>query len=135
MLSGLNQTVNRTRSLRRQLGDLKKRIAEKLLGERTDALVARLDQIEGALVDMKRETPRDVLRNPAGLNDTLVDLINVVAIADTAPTVQARQVSDEIMAKVDGEIKKLDGLITDDIAAVNAALRQAGVEPVGWAKA
>jgi hypothetical protein len=76
-----------------------------------------------------------VLRNPAGLNDTLVDLINVVAIADTAPTKQAAQVSDEIMTRVDGEIKKLDGLLKDEIAALNASLKSAGFETIGTGKA
>ena len=78
-----------------------------------------LTAIEGVLVDVNRESPRDALRHPAGLNDTLVDLINTVAIADMAPTVPAIAVSRQIMASVDGEIAKLDALLATDIAAIN----------------
>ena len=35
------------------------------------------------LVDILRASPRDVLRHPAGLNDTLVDLLNGVGISDS----------------------------------------------------
>jgi hypothetical protein len=62
-------------------------------------------------------------------------MINVVAIADDAPTVQARQVSEEVMARVDGEIRKVDDLVKGEIAALNATLRTAGVEVVGVPKA
>ncbi|RNJ42616.1 glycosyl hydrolase [Mesorhizobium erdmanii] len=137
-LSALNQAVNRIRLLKRQLADVQKRLddSDKSLGGRTQSLVGRLEAIEGVLIDIKRETPRDRDdRNPPGLNDKLIDLVNVVAIADAAPTLQARQVSDEIMSKVDGEIKKLDGLVTEEVTALNVALKNAGVELLGAGKA
>ena len=96
-------------------------------------MVGQLEAIEAILVDIKRETPRDVLRNPAGLNDTLVDLISVVAIADAAPTMSARQVSDEVMSRTDGALGRLDATIKGDVAALNAALRSGGVELLGGA--
>ena len=64
--------------------------------------------IESVLVDVNRETPRDILRHPAGLNDTLVDMISTAAMADMAPTSPADAVSRETMARVDAEIAKLD---------------------------
>ncbi len=132
-LSSLNGAVNRIRLLKRQLGDLQKRLGDKnkALGEKAKGVVGKLEAIEGVLVDIKRETPRDVLRNPAGLNDTLADVINVVAIADAAPTTQARLVADEVMGSVNAEIKKLDKLAEGDIKAFNAALRSAGIEVLG----
>jgi photosystem II stability/assembly factor-like uncharacterized protein len=131
----LNQGVNRMRQIKRQIADVQKRAGNgnKGLAEQGTALVGKLEAIEGVLVDIKRETPRDVLRNPAGLNDTLVDLINVVAIADEAPTQQARQVSEEIMARVDVELARLDALLKGEIATLNAGLRGAGIEPLGVA--
>ncbi|MBI1777915.1 MAG: glycosyl hydrolase [Proteobacteria bacterium] len=134
-LSAVNDAVNRIRLLKRQAGELQKRLGDKdkPLGDQAVALVGRLEAIEGVLVDIKRETPRDVLRNPAGLNDTLVDVIGVVAIADAEPTQQARQVADEIMSKADAEIGKLDAAIKEDVAAVNALLRSAGIELLGIA--
>ncbi|MER9242950.1 hypothetical protein [Mesorhizobium sp. M0633] len=136
-LSALNQAVNRIRLLKRQLADVQKRLddGDKSLGGRAQSLVGRLEAIEGVLIDVKRETSRDLERNPPGLNDKLIDLVNVVTIADATPTLQARQLSDEIMSKVDGEIKKLDALMKEEVCALNAALKSADVELLGTGKA
>jgi photosystem II stability/assembly factor-like uncharacterized protein len=129
-LSALNDAVNRTRRLKQQLADLQGRpgAAVAALRDQAAGIVGRLEAIEGVLVDTKRESPRDVLRNPAGLNDTLVDLINVVAIADAAPPSQSREVTEEIGGKVRAEIGKLDALVAGEIAALNAAVRAAGID-------
>lgn len=136
-LSALNQAVNHIRLLKRQLADVQKRLDDSniSLGERAQALVGRLEAIEGVLIDRKRETSLDSERNPPGLDDKLIDLINVVAIADAAPTPQAWQVADETMSKVDGEIKTLDAIVNENVTALNAALKSAGVELLGTGKA
>ena len=136
-VSKLNTAVNRMRMLRRQLSELEKRLGSKdsALLAQTKLLASSLLAIEGVLVDVKRESSRDVLRHPAGLNDTLFDMIGVVAIADEAPTSQARLVSEEIMAKVDVELAKLDALFTDNVAALNLKLRGAGIEVLGGSQA
>jgi hypothetical protein len=132
-LASLNDAVNRLRSIKRQLGALEARLGTGLpvLRDGAAALVAKLGAIEAVLVDVKRESPRDVLRHPAGLNDTIVDLISVVAIADEAPTTQARQVADETFAQVDDQLARLDALLAADVPAFNADLRAAGVEVIG----
>jgi photosystem II stability/assembly factor-like uncharacterized protein len=136
-LSTLNDSVNRIRLIKRQLRELLPRLAAVVqpsgaaLGTRASALVVNLEAIEAVLVDVKRESPRDVLRHPAGLNDTLVDLISVVAIADEAPTTQSAQVSEEIMAQVDAQIVQLGSLLGGELVAFNAALTAGGVAPLG----
>jgi hypothetical protein len=75
--------------------------------------------IEAVLVDVNRETPRDILRHPAGLNDTLVDMISTASMADMAPTSPAEAVSRETMARVDAEIANLDALIGGELANIN----------------
>ncbi|MER8543183.1 hypothetical protein NKH17_27935 [Mesorhizobium sp. M1334] len=135
-LSALNQTVNHIRSIKRQTTDVHKRLGDSTpLRERAQALVGQLEAIEGALIDIKQETPRDQERNPPGLKDKLVDLISVVAVADEAPTLPARQVADEIMSKVEEEIQKFGVLVDDEAAALNVALRSAGVEPIRFSRA
>jgi hypothetical protein len=120
-VSALNGAVKRIRTVRRQLLAL-----NEIAGERNAdlAVAAReacesLTVVESVLVDVRRESPRDVLRNPAGLSDTLVDMINTAAIADTAPTASTIAVSKETMARVDAEIAKLDALMARDIVEVN----------------
>ncbi|SDR57050.1 Sortilin, neurotensin receptor 3 [Rhizobiales bacterium GAS191] len=121
-LSRLNASVNRIRRLTRQLGALADAAGEPHadLADKAKATTASLKAIESILVDVHRESPRDVLRHPAGLDDTLVDLINTVAMSDTSPTAPADAVSRELMTKVEGEIAKLDALLSGDIAAINA---------------
>jgi photosystem II stability/assembly factor-like uncharacterized protein len=131
-LENLNDAVNRIRLLKRQIAEVQKRTGD---AERGKALSAKLSAIEAELVDVKRETPRDVLRNPAGLNDTLVDIINVVAIADEAPTVAARAVADEVMGRVGGHIAQLDELIRTDVSTLNDVLYQSGLGVLGTIKA
>ena len=120
-LSALNGAVNRIRRVNRQLRALAEQVGDHHadLAEKAKSAGQILGAIESVLVDVNRESPRDTLRHPAGLNDTLVDLINTVAIADTAPTTQADAVSREIMAHVDAEIAKLDTLLASDIADIN----------------
>jgi hypothetical protein len=134
--SALNAGVNRIRLLKRQLRELERRLGpgDQALAERGKSMVLALESIEGVLVDIHRESSRDVLRHRAGLNDTLSDLISVVAIADEPPTHQAREVSAEAMAKVDTELGRLDALVAGEIAAFDAALRQQGIEVVGSAR-
>jgi hypothetical protein len=121
LLGKLNATVNNIRRLKHRLavlaggsdgaaGDLTRRAA---------AATEQLTAVEAVLVDVHRESPRDVLRNPAGLNDALVNLISTVSLSDTAPTTPAVVVAKEVMARVDAEIRKVERLVTTEIAAVN----------------
>ena len=96
-------------------------------------MAEKLTALEAALVDVHRESDRDVLRNPAGLNDTLLGLISTVSLSDSAPTNQAAAVSREIMARVDAEIGKLERLAATEVATVNRlALGQEVEEASGY---
>ena len=72
-----------------------------------------------------------MLRHRAGLNDTLADLISVVAIADEAPTRQARELSEEAIARVDALLARLAELTGTEAAALATALVTAGVGVLG----
>src|SRR6266404_5850592 len=108
-LGKVNATVNRIRRLKHRLSVVAGGSEDGVhdLAAEAAAVAAKLKAVEAVLVDVHRESDRDVLRNPAGLNDTLVGLISAVSISDTAPTKQAAAVSREIMARVDAEIGNL----------------------------
>jgi photosystem II stability/assembly factor-like uncharacterized protein len=131
--SSLNAGVNRLRALRRALRALLTRLVpgHAALAARAQAMVDTLGEIESVLVDPKRESVRDVLRHQAGLDDLLADMVSVVAIADEAPTTPAREVSREAMAQVDAQLARLAQCCGPELATLNVALREAGVEVVG----
>ena len=131
-LGRLNGAVNRIRRIKRQLTAL----ADRLSGPHPDlagkakAVTEHLGAIERVLVDVYRESARDTLRNPAGLNDTLIDLINTVAISDNAPTVPAMAVSRELMMGVDAEISKLNALAGTDLTEINRLAAERAIDLV-----
>jgi hypothetical protein len=105
--------VNRIRRVNRQLRALTEQAGgtHAKLAEEAKSPADGLSAIERVLVDLNRESPRDVLRHPAGLNDTLVDLINTVAIAGMSPTAQATAVSRETMDQVDADCQAEGDLV------------------------
>jgi small-conductance mechanosensitive channel len=131
-LSKLKQALNRLRRMKRQLGEVADRAgkSERTLRSRARAIGQKLSDIERVMVDPQRKSVRDVLRNPAGLNDTLFDMIAMTTTADAAPTSQTKAVSREVMDKVDSEVARFEALVKDDIAALNAALAKARVPHV-----
>ena len=132
-LSSVRSSVNQIRRLKNQLRELSNRLPKKrrTLVTQANKIVTRLEAIEGALVNVHRETPRDVLRHTAGLDDTLGDLIAVVAIADFAPTDQAKDVAKQTVGQVDKQIARLDKLISGPIAALNEKIAVAGISTIG----
>jgi photosystem II stability/assembly factor-like uncharacterized protein len=132
-LSKLKDTVNRLRRMKRQLGELGANGAKPQRGlpARTKKLIERLSAIESIMVDPKRLSARDVLRNPAGLNDTLLDMIAMTTTADAAPTTQTKAVSKEVMAKIDEQIARFDALVAREVKPLNAVLAKARIGHIG----
>jgi hypothetical protein len=131
-LSKLKVALNRLRRTKRQLDEVADRAGkgERVLRNHARAIGLKLSAIERVMVDPQRKSVRDVLRNPAGLNDTLFDMIAMTTTADAAPTSQTKAVSREVMDKVDSEVAKFEALVGGDIAALNAALAKARVQHV-----
>jgi hypothetical protein len=129
-LGRVNATVNRIRRLKHRLSALAAGLEDDKQGlaAAAKAVAEKLTAVEGVLVDVHRESPRDVLRNPAGLNDTLVALISTVSLSDTPPTKPAAAVSREITARVDAEIGKLERLAATEVAEVNRLALEREVE-------
>src|SRR6185437_14074526 len=128
-LSKLKEALNRLRRMKRRLGEVAELAAksERALRNRANGLLQKLDTIEKVMVDPQRKSVRDVLRNPAGLNDTLFDMI------DMAPTEQTKDVSREVMAKVDSEVAKFEALVEGDIAQLDKALAKARIRHIAVA--
>ncbi len=123
-LSKLKSAVNRLRKAKHQLEDVAQR-GKGALRTKAVAIGRKLGEIEKVMVDPHRKSVRDVLRNPAGLNDTLFDMVQMTTVGDAAPTSQTREVSREVIAKVDSEVAKFEALAKGDITKLNALLAKA----------
>ncbi|MCP4073995.1 MAG: glycosyl hydrolase [Hyphomicrobiales bacterium] len=123
-LSELNIAVNRIRLMKQQLENMHKIMPDQT--ELASDLIDKLADIEGKLVNSKRETPRDVLRHPAGFDDTLENLLWIVNIADTRPPAQAQEVAENVFAKIDSLFKRLDQLVNGEITEFNEKIAHAG---------
>jgi hypothetical protein len=132
-LSKLKATVNRLRLMKKQINEAAARAGQRnirggaALRRQAATITQKLSAIEKVMVDPERKSARDVLRNPAGLNDTLFDMVQMTTTADAAPTVQTLAVSRETMAKVDREIEKFEALVKGDIARFDKALAKARI--------
>lgn len=128
LTSDLYIGVNRIRMMRKQLENLKILVPD--VDNDIAAAMAELGDIEARLVDVKRETPRDVLRHPAGLDDTIINLIWTTAIADAKPPAQVREIGDELRLTVRGLLSRLDDLVEGPLAALNATIADMGAPAV-----
>ena len=125
----VNRAVNQIRILKRQLKEFSGRLLAEhsLFASRSTDLIDALETLEGQLVDIERETPRDVLRRPGGLHDRLADVMWTVSIADAAPPSQATEVAAEVIASVDSVLGQLEALVANDISAFNDEVNNAGI--------
>ncbi len=124
-LSRLHEALNRLRRIKRALAR-----APDALEAAAGKIKSGLEAIENVLVDTGRKSPRDVLRHPAGLNDTIADLLAGVGISDTPPTASHEAVSREIIGKIDAELGKLDTLVASEVAALNRSAAELGTKLV-----
>ena len=130
-LGDLYVGVNRIRMMRKQLENLRG-LVPSMKGE-IDRQITKLGDIEARLVDVNRKSPRDVLRNPAGLDDTLLSLRDAATIADARPSVPIGELTDEVTEKVGKVLGELDSLVDGPLAALNAGVAKLDLPAVSAA--
>ena len=137
-LSATHDAIARLRGVRDQVKTASERAkgseAEQAIQQAADALAKKLTAVEEALYQTKNRASQDPLNYPIRLNNKLAALGGTVASADAAPTAQAYAVYDELIAKIDAELKALDGLLADDVAAFNRLVREKEIPAVSQVK-
>ena len=119
--------------MKRQLDDLSQRLPResRQLSSSIAVIRKKLLSIEATLVDVRRETPRDVLRYPAALDDTLGELMWSVSMADAAPPRQTQQVTSQVTRRIDTKVRQLNRLVDGPIADLNKKVVKAKVPAIG----
>ena len=95
-----------------------------------EALCEALAPIESALILPGEQTDPVGLHHRVRLNAALASVIGVVDSADARPTVQARALAEDYMARIDDELDRLKVLLDRDLGAFNDLVSQANLPAV-----
>ena len=114
-----HDNINRLRSTRSQVSEWAKRAegtgAQEAVSNAASDLNAKLDEIEGALIQTEYKGARDRLHLPIRLNAKLAGLMPVVTSGDYRPPEQAYAVLDHFSELLDTQFAALQGVLDEDL--------------------
>ncbi len=130
-LSETHDAINMLRNIRRQVESweqlTEKREDHEVILRLGGTVKEKLTAIEDELVQAKAKSRQDTLNFPAKLNAKLATLGAVIAGADAAPTRQAYELFDDLVARIDVQLRKLQEVIDVDVAAFNSLMRESDI--------
>jgi len=133
-LTEIHEQIERIREVRKQLDDLKKKLAKdekaKPIVDAAKELDKKMTAIEEALYQTKNRSAQDPLNFPIRLNDKLASVAESASIGDFAPTAQHRVVYAQLVEKIDAELVKLRALWEKELPALNAMVKSSDVAAV-----
>ncbi|HXG58751.1 MAG TPA: glycosyl hydrolase, partial [Thermoanaerobaculia bacterium] len=130
-LSEVHSQIEKIRNVRKQLTDLRTRWRDnKAIVDAAKALDRKMTAVEEALYQTKNRSPQDPLNFPIRLNDKLAAVASSASYGDFAPTAQHRAVYQQLVGKIDEQLKTLDAIWKSDLPAFNALVRQQDVPAV-----
>jgi hypothetical protein len=86
--------------------------------------------VEESLYQTKNRASEDPLNYPIKLNNKLAHVLMVVQSSDSQPTAQSYTVYEDLATQTNAQLKKLDSLMTADLAAFNKLIRDENVPAV-----
>jgi photosystem II stability/assembly factor-like uncharacterized protein len=132
--SETSEAVLQIRDARKQIDDLTNRTKgqpnAKAITDAAKALNAKLTAVEEELYQTKNQSNQDPLNYPIRLNNKLAALTGVVGGSDSAPTDQSIAVYEDVVAKINAQLKKLDDIVRADLPAFNKMVRDQEVPAV-----
>ncbi len=129
-----HQAIIRLRDVRKQAEDLSGRLKDqqdaRTVLDLAKALAAKLTRIEEELYQTRNRSNQDPLNYPIRLNNKLAALAGVVAMGDAPPTVQSQLLAEELISKINAQLRALDEVLKKDLVALNEAARERKVPAV-----
>ncbi|MCY4579285.1 MAG: glycosyl hydrolase [Chloroflexi bacterium] len=118
-LSETHDNINKIRSTRSQVSEWARRAegtaAQDAVSDAADGLKAKLDEIEGTLIQTEYKGARDRLHMPIRLNAKLAGLMPVVSVGDYRPPQQAYAVLDHFTELLDTQFTALESVLDEDL--------------------
>ena len=112
-----NEAVIKIRETKKDLKNKMASASTKAETEKINAVMDQLSAIEEDLYQVKNQSNQDPLNFPIKLNNRLASLRRSLENGDARPTDGAYQVFKELSAELDGHLKKLDKVMTDEVSA------------------
>ncbi|PYS77320.1 MAG: glycosyl hydrolase, partial [Acidobacteria bacterium] len=133
-LTETHNALAQIRDVKRQLGDLLTRVGDqpnaKPVVDAGRELNAKLSAVEEELYQTKNQSSQDPLNFPIKLNNKLAALGSIVGSADSQPTEQSYQLYDEMAAKIDAQLQRLNQVMTADLKSFNNLVRSSDIPAV-----
>jgi hypothetical protein len=133
-LSETNRAILEIRDVRGQIDSLTKRVREQQnmmpVTDAGKALNNKLRTIEETLYQTKNRSSQDPLNFPIRLNNKLAALGSVVASADAEPTLQSYVIYEDLVTRIDAELRNLRQILDKDLAAFNRMVKEQNVPAV-----
>jgi photosystem II stability/assembly factor-like uncharacterized protein len=133
-LSETHNAINTLRNIRQQLEDWEKRTRERkdheAVSRSVRSLKEKLSPIEDELIQSKAKTRQDTMNYPVKLNGKLAWLAGVVSSSLTAPTRQEYELFEDLSARIDVQLQRLQEIVDTDVAAFNALMREAAMPAI-----
>jgi hypothetical protein len=137
-LSHTHDAINRLRSIRRQVEEWERRTeglsdpgsASEAVAPAAKALKEKLSAVEEELIQPRARVQQDQLNFPTRLNAKLAGLTSVVASADAVPPQQAYEVFNDVSARIDQHLKRLQEVIDTDVTAFDKLIRTSDIPAI-----
>ena len=133
-VTAANSAVIRIRDIKQQITDRLGKATDQAVKTAGQALIDQLTEVEGEIYQHRLRSGQDPLNYPIRLNNKLAALQGTVEGGDYRPTDQAYAVFKELSARLDKQLARVDALVKTELAAFNAVLTTAGLQPVKDAK-
>lgn len=132
-VSEANLAVMRIRAIRNQVNDRLQKVPERRRAEiqrLADALLEPLATVEQEIYQVRLRSNQDALNYPIRLNNKIAALMGVIESADHRPTDQTYEVFKELSAQLDRQLEQMTTAISNQLPALNRALKRENVVPV-----
>jgi len=133
-ITQVNNSVNLLREIRSQIENLSKKVQNLEGGrgivESVVSLKKKLTEVEDVLIQSQSKSGQDPLNFPILLDNKIAALAGIAARADARPTDQSYKLFDELSARADVQIEKLDNILKFDLPELNKKVKDAGIPAV-----
>jgi photosystem II stability/assembly factor-like uncharacterized protein len=134
-VSAAHEAVNFIREVRKQVEDFTKRVNDagtdgKAVTAAAKDLNEKMRAIEEEIIQVKIKSSQDPLNYPIKLNNKIAVLAEVASSMDAPPTDASLTVFNQLAAKLDAQLVKLEAIKTIDLPAFNKLVREQEVPAI-----